>query len=114
MKDRPILTIAIILTLLVELIIVFLVFREVGSQRLPSQLLRIFFELILIGFIVSKKSNGALLLLAGFHIFTGLMHFGSLEKSGLVGEILMIYHIVIGIIIYFHDWFEDKLKIKRA
>jgi hypothetical protein len=114
MKNRPILAIAIILTLLVEIIIVILVFNEVGSQRLPSQLLRILFELILIGFIFYRKSNAALLTLAGFHIFTGIVHFGGLEKSGLLGEVLMIYHIVIGVIIYFHDWVEEKLKIKSA
>jgi hypothetical protein len=42
------------------------------------------------------------------------VHFGGLEKSGLLGEVLMIYHIVIGAIIYFHDWVEEKLKIKSA
>jgi hypothetical protein len=112
MKHRPILMISIILSLLVELILIILVYKEVGLQRLPSQSLRILFELILIGFIISKKSNGALLTLAGFHIFSAVINFGGLEKSGLVGEILIIYHIVIGVIIYFHDWFEDKLKIK--
>nr|WP_315154526.1 hypothetical protein [uncultured Flavobacterium sp.] len=114
MKDRPILMIAIILSLLFELILIILVYREVGSQRLPSQLLRILFQLTLIGFIISKKSNNALLTLAGFHIFSALINFGGLEKSGLVGEILIFYHIAIGIIIYFHDWFEDKLKIKNT
>ncbi len=114
MRDRPILMIAIILTLIIELVIIILVFKEVGSQRLPSQVSRGLFQLILIGFIISKKSNAALLILAGFHIFTGIMHFGALEKSGLIGEILMVYHIVIGVLIYFHDWFEQKLKFKSV
>jgi len=113
MKDRPILIITIILTLFVELIIIGLVFKEVGPQRLPSQILRILFQLILIGFIISKKSNAALLTLTGFHIFTAILHFGAFEKSGLVGMLFIIYHIVIGVIIYFHDWFEEKLKIKN-
>ncbi|MBF7092642.1 hypothetical protein IUY40_13985 [Flavobacterium sp. ALJ2] len=114
MKDRPILITTIILTLFVELIIIGLVFKEVDSQRLPSQILRVLFQLILIGFIISKKSNAALLALTGFHIFTAILHFGALDKSGLVGVLFIIYHIVIGVIIYFHDWFEEKLKIKNT
>ena len=114
MKDRPILITTILLTLIVELIIIGLVYKEVGAQRLPSQILRVLFQLILIGFIISKKSNPAFLTLTGFHIFTALVHFGSFEKSGLVGVLFIIYHIVIGVIIYFHDWFEEKLKIKST
>lgn len=114
MKNRPILMIAIILNLVVELILIILVYREVSSQRLPSQILRILFQLTLIGFITSKKSNTALLTLSGFHIFSAVLNFGGLEKSGLVGEILIIYHIAIAVIIYFHDWFEDKLKMKKT
>ena len=112
MKNRPILITAIILSLFVELLLIILVYKEIGSERLPSQSIRILFQLILIGFIISKKSNGALLTLSGFHIFSAFINFGGLEKSGLVGEILIIYHIAVGVIIYFHNWFEDKLKIK--
>lgn len=114
MKKRPILLITLILTLLVELIIIILVYNEVGFQRLPSQLMRVLIEAILIGFIISRKSNTALLMLAGFHLFTAITHFWGLQKSGWIGYIFIIYHIVVSLVIYFHDWFGTKLKIKSA
>jgi hypothetical protein len=88
--------------------------NEVGFQRLPSQLIRVLIQVILIGFIISRKSNTALLMLAGFHLFTAITHFLGLQKSGWIGFIFIIYHIVVGLVIYFHDWFEMKLKIKSV
>ncbi|KUJ62102.1 hypothetical protein AR687_08740 [Flavobacteriaceae bacterium CRH] len=114
MKNRPILLITLILNLLAELIIIILVYNEVGFERLPSQFLRVVTHIILIGFIIFRKSNTALLILAIFHLLTAITHFGELQQSGWIGEIFIIYHIVVGLVIYFHDWFEMKLKIKSA
>jgi hypothetical protein len=114
MKERPILITAIILSLIVEFIIILLVFNKIGSERLPAQSIRLFIEIVLISLIVIKKSNKALLVLAGLHIFTGLLQWGTIHSSGIVGQILSIYHFVIALLIYFHDYLENILLRKKV
>ena len=73
MKERPILITAIIISIIVELIIIFLVYDKIGTERLPKQSIRLFLQVVLIVFIIKEKSNKALLILASLHIFSGLL-----------------------------------------
>ena len=114
MKDRPVLISAIILTLIVELILMILVYNKVGSERLPSQIGRLIFQLIFITLILSRKSNVGLFLLTAYHIVSGLLIWYSSNSAELFGKTLIGYHIGIGLIIYFHDFIESKLKIKNV
>ena len=114
MKKRPVLILAIILTLIVELILILLVYNKVGHERLPSQIGRLIFQLICISFIIFRKSNIALFLLSGFHVITALYFFYMNSSSDLTEKLFGFYHICIGIMIYFHDWIENKLKIKNV
>ena len=66
------------------------------------------------GFIIYRKSYAALLILAGFHIVTALIHLMSLGKSGWMGEIFLLYHLIVAVVIYFHDWFEKGLRLKKS
>lgn len=113
MKERPILISAIILTLIIEIILMILVYNKVGAERLPSQLGRLTIQLILISWVLSSKSNTGLFLLAVYHIVSGIFGLNSKGSTELLGQILIGFHIVIGIVIYFHDWIENKIGIKK-
>ena len=114
MKERPILISAIILTLIVEVVLMILVYEKISGERLPSQIGRLIFQLICISFILIRKSNIALFLLSGFHIITGLFFLYMNSAPELIDKMFGFYHIVVGLIIYFHDWIENKLKIKNV
>jgi hypothetical protein len=112
MKERPVLISAIIITIIIELTLIVLVYNKVGTQRLPSQIGRLSIQLILIFWIFGSKSNIALFLLAGYHIISGIFGLYSKGSAELLGQLLIGFHLVIGIIIYFHDWIESKIGIK--
>ncbi|PKG51073.1 hypothetical protein [Olleya sp. 1-3] len=114
MKERPILILGIALTLAVEVILIILVYNKVGAERLPSQIGRLIFQLILIFWILSSKSNIGLFLLASYHIISGLFGMYSKGSAELLGQILIGFHLIIGIVIYFHDWIESKIGIKNV
>ena len=114
MKRRPILILTIVLTLIVELILIILVYNKVGSERLPFQIGRLIFQLILIFWILSNRSNIGLFLLAGYHIISGLFGMYSKGSTELLGQILIGFHLIIGVVIYFHDWIENKIGIKNV
>lgn len=114
MKERPILITAIILTLIVELTLIILVYNKVGAERLPSQFCRLAVQLILIFWVLGGKSNIALFLLTGYHIISGFFGLYSKGSAELLRQILTGFHFIIGIIIYFHDWIENKIGIKNV
>jgi hypothetical protein len=114
MKERPILISAIILSIMVELIIIFLVYDKIGSKRLPEQSIRLLIEIILISLIIVKRSNTALLGLAGLHLLSGLLNWNTIHSSGIIGQILSIYHFAIALVIYFHDYLENLLTTKKT
>lgn len=114
MKNRPILISAIILTIIVEIILMILVYNKVGGERLPSQIGRLTVQLILIFWVLSSKTNTGLFLLAGYHIVSGMFGMYSKGSTELLGQVLIGFHFIIGILIYFHDWIENKIGIKNV
>jgi hypothetical protein len=114
MKERPILILAIVLTLLVELVLMIVVYNKVGAERLPSQIGRLIFQIILILWILNSKTNIGLFLLAGYHIISGLFGIYSNGSAELFGQILIGFHFIIGIVIYFHDSIESRFGIKNV
>ena len=114
MKEKPILILALILIILIELLLMGLVCNKVGYVRLPSQMGRLIVQLILIYWILNSKSNVGLFFLTAYHIVTGLLILYSSNSSELFGKLLIGYHIGIGLVIYFHDWIENKIGVKRS
>ncbi|MCO6357792.1 hypothetical protein [Roseivirga pacifica] len=107
-KDRPILKIAISISLIVELILVALVYDKIGSARLPYQLTRLAFELIVIYLAVPSRLKVGLFLLSGFHVFSGLS-FLFFKDTVPTGDLIFgIYHLTIAFLIYFHDLLEKR------
>ncbi|WP_299114156.1 hypothetical protein [uncultured Winogradskyella sp.] len=114
MKERPILISAIILTLIIELILIILVYNKIGTERLPSQIGRLTIQLILIFWVLNSKSHIGLFLLAAYHIVSGIFGMNSSGSAELLGQLLIGFHIVIGLVIYFHYWIEDRIGIKNV
>lgn len=114
MERRAVLVSAIILTLIIEVILIILVYNNIGDERLTLQIGRLTVHLILILWVFNSKSNIGLFLLTSYHILTGIIMWYSSNSPELFGIILIIYHIGIGLIIYFHDLLESKLKIKNS
>lgn len=108
MKGRIFLFAAILLTLVVEVIMVVLVYQMVGTARLPFQSVRILFQLAVILWLYESRSHGALLVLAGYHIFTAILGFGTVSQHNWLTYLLCGFHIVCAFAIYFHSWFERK------
>jgi len=114
MKERPVLISAIILTIVVEIILMILVYNKIGGERLPAQMGRLTVQLILIFWILSSKSNLGLFLLTAYHIVTGLFGMYSKGSTELLGQILIGFHLIIGLVIYFYDFLENKIGIKNV
>lgn len=114
MRERPILISAIILTIIVEIILMILVYNKIGGERLPTQIGRLIIQIILILWVLNSKSNIGLFLLTAYHIVTGLFGMYSRGSEELLGQILIGFHLIIGLVIYFHDWIEDRIGIKNV
>lgn len=113
MKERPVLIYTIIITLLVELCFIVLVYQKIGGERLPSQIGRVILQLFLINMVVFNRSKTGLFLLAGYHIMTSVLSY-SRNSSELYAQLLIAYHLIVGFVIWFHEWIEERLiKVKR-
>ena len=110
MKKRPVLYLAMILSLVIELILIIAVYIKIGDEHLPRQIGRFVIQIILILIISMRTSNTALFLLMTYHILSGIFIFYSDNATDLLGIALILYHTVIGLAIYFHDWIEEKCK----
>jgi len=107
MRKRPILFSAIAITIIVELVLMILVYNKIGADRLSIQFFRLIIQSILIAFIIAN-SKRALFILTAYHIFSGMYGLYTPKADFLFS----MYHIIIGIVIYFHDWIESKIGIK--
>gem|GEM_PF-6700764 len=112
LKNRRVLICTIALSILVEVILMILVYNAVGTARLPQQVTRLAVKFLLIAFIFERESKGALLALTGYHIFSALISFAH-SNFDLTDKMLFIYHLVIGLTIYFYDTVEKWISKKN-
>jgi len=110
MKTRPVLKTAVALTILVELILMILVYLKVGTERFPGQVIRLGFQVIFILLVLINNSNKALFILTAYHFLTGVLGLDSENIDNPIAVAISIYHILIGIIIYLHDWLELRIN----
>lgn len=111
MKERPVLYIAMVISLLIEILLIILVYIQVGDEKLPTQLGRLAIQILLMSWIITQKSTTGLFLLTAYHILSGLFILYSDSATAIFGIIIMMYHFIVGLLIYFHDWVEEKLGI---
>jgi len=111
-KEKPILISSLFISFIIDIILILLVHIEIGNDHLPQQLLRLGFQIVCILNIIFNKSNKVLFVLSAYHIISGIVFFSKLYPNTLEKS-FGIYHIIIGVMIYFHDWFDKKLTIKK-
>lgn len=112
MKQNPVLFAALLFTLLIEFIVITITYINIGPERMTVQGIRVFLQVLVILSILTHSKRGLFLLVA-YHIIIGLDAFVLRDLSNLFVLALGVYHIIIGLIIYFHDYIEENiLKIK--
>lgn len=110
MKNRPILKIAILITLVVHLVFIFAL-DSLGADSVLPQMGKLFLQLILIYFVLERKSKFALWLLAGYHVFVGIFLVGSTVSAEFIGQVFIVFHLMMAVVIYFHDYIEEKFNL---
>ena len=91
-----------------------LVYDKIGGEKIPTQFTRILLQIILVFWIIGNKSKVALFLLTAFHIFSGFYILYFNQSFDALSLFLMIFHLTVGFIIYFHEWIEQKIGIKKS
>lgn len=114
MKERPVLYIAMAVSLFIEILLIILVYINVGDDKLPTQLGRLAIQGLLMSWIITQRSTTGLFLLMAYHILSGLFILYSDSATATLGIIIMLYHFIVGLLIYFHDWVEEKLGVTQT
>ena len=107
-KTNPVLFWAIVVTLILDATLIFLVCQKTGPGRLPLQIGRFVFQLVVVLFILLDKSKTAIFILAAYHIISGVNHWFMYNPT-LLNYFFFVFHTIAAVAIYLHDWFESKL-----
>ncbi len=108
-ETRPILIIALVTALIFEIVLMLMVYSQIGGARLPYQIARLIFQIVLSLIIVFYNSKGTIFVLTGYHIFAGLQNLASIETNGIIALGFFTFHISIALLIYLHKWFDKTL-----
>lgn len=112
MKEKSILITTLIISIGLELLLMVFVFNQVGGERLPFQIGRTVVQILLFGYIFLEKSETAIFLLTAYHILTALLIFYTKNVAEMINIFFISYHIIIGLIIYFHDAIGKKSDLE--
>jgi hypothetical protein len=111
MKKNIILIITIIILIVLELYLVF----YLGSDSETFVMTYDFKDFIYIGlffsFLFTENKKLDLLFIAAYQIVIGMIYFS--HTPGIGNSILMILHLFAAPIIFFHNWIEEKIGLKR-
>lgn len=110
-KTNSVLFWAIVVTLIVDATLIFLVYQKTGAGRLPLQIGRLFFQIVVALFILLDKSKTAIFVFSAYHIISGVNHWFVYNPT-LLNYFFFVFHTIAAVAIYLHDWFESKL-LKR-
>ena len=116
LSKKPTLKIALLLTIVFELIIIYLVYNKIGGERLPTQLIRLGLQITFFLILIEKPSKIILYLLTFYHVFTAISIAPDFFKVDYVGQLVFVYHIVLILLIFFNTnldlkWFSNPTKI---
>ncbi len=112
MKKHPVLVSAISLTLVIEVFLIVAVYLKIGDERLPGQMFRLGIQVVGIALLFSERFSWGLFIVTAYHVMTGILTLGKFSSLGGIEIGFGVYHLLIGLLIYFHDWFEYKLSHK--
>lgn len=107
MKDKSVLIIVIVITIIWELLLIAFIYTKVGPIRLPVQLIRLLIQVLFISFIFGQNSKKAEFMLAGYHIISAMLGASNQDSLNIFQWTIFIGHILIGIIILFNSEIQN-------
>lgn len=107
MKKRT-LKILFILTLIYELVLMFLTYQAVGDELLTKQSVRLGIESLLFLVLITGESKVAFYLLIGYNIFTGVVAYGKIDGDNSF-MFLMVAHFIVAIGIFLNEWIDEGI-----
>ncbi len=113
MNTKPTLGLALIATILFEIILMFLVYNKIGATNLPTQIIRLAVQITLFLILFQKPSKVILYILTIYHVFVAiplLQRISSLEGIPLF---VLIYHIILTGLIFFNVNIDLRLFKNR-
>jgi hypothetical protein len=110
MKKNIILILSLALLLCVELYLVFFVGQNSETFVMEYEFTDFLYLTVFISFLFTKENRLGLLFVSAYQIVIGLIYYSHLPENG--NLILMILHLTIAPVIYFHNWIENRIGIK--
>ena len=112
MKKNIILVSSLIFLLCVELYLVFFVGQDSRTLVMEYWFKDFLYLAFFISFLFTKEKKLGLLFISAYQIVIGLIYYSHLPENG--NLILMILHLAMAPVIYFHNWIENKIGINNV
>ncbi|HAA17277.1 MAG TPA: hypothetical protein DCR93_36630 [Cytophagales bacterium] len=114
LRNNPTLTIALALTILVELTLMTLLYQEVGDARLGVQALRLLAQGVVLGMMYNRRARFLTILIVFYHFFVFAQQFYSPHTNYGIVRGLMAFHLIAGFLIYQRSWLDTVVfKVKK-
>ncbi|MBD0403026.1 hypothetical protein [Flammeovirga sp. EKP202] len=113
MKKNIILKLGLLIMVVVQLLMIYLVFLELGSERIVKQSVRLFIHIAIFALLIDKERKASIfprIILSIYYLFM----LGSVISSLEVGwsqSLLITYYCILITIINFDEWIERKLHL---
>jgi len=113
-RNNPTLTVALVLTILVELGLMALVYQEVGYVRLGGQMLRLLAQGVVLGMMYNRRARFLTILIVFYHFFVFAQQFYSTNTDYALVRGLMAFHLIAGFLIYQRSWLDTVIFKKET
>lgn len=100
--------ICLLLTLFFEIVVATLVYNEIGNGRVTISIFRLIIQLILLVGILLSNSRIPIYIITFYHVIIGLVFL--VNDVTVTNVAFGLYHFVIGLMIYFYEEIDLKLK----
>ncbi|WP_044212514.1 hypothetical protein [Flammeovirga sp. OC4] len=113
MKKNIILKLGLLIMVVVQLLMIYLVYLELGSERIVKQSVRLFIHIAIFVLLIDKERKASIfprIILSIYYLFM----LGSVISSLEVGwsqSLLIAYYCILITIINFDEWIERKLHL---
>lgn len=102
MTHKPTLGIALMLTILFEVVLMVLVYNRIGADSLPIQIIRLAVQITLFIVLFQKPSKIVLYILTFYHVLVALPLITKTDVIDMTGKTIFVYHILLTILVFFN------------
>lgn len=99
------------ITILFELTVAVLVSDKIEDERLYINIGRLFVQLVILIFTLNSTSKIGLYVLVFYHVLLALTFLSKGLSIDTISLIFGIYHVLIGLMLYFNEEIDEKLKV---